>query len=672
MTALDGMDSSALTTLDVRVTDKADGNALYLYLLRSAEGTARAPLEQEHSVEVHQELVRMLSSRMEEVLRKKQDTGSSHRSELATVCRTLYQALFPQMTGNVPDLVTKLHESSGPLLVRTNEMTVPWELLFVENEFLGLTREIGRRWVVQRRVAGGRRINGIRRALIVGDPLGDLPDAAREAEKVAEWMREKGTECKVLLREEANLINVVMELSEQRYDLFHFCGHVASAASGTSTGLVLHDRQLLDERALRFEVPPVIFVNGCKSAGRAANICASFMVMGAQAVVGTRTGVGEEKARHFAEEFYRGLTTMTTGAAMRAAQLKLSADDDDLTWASFMLYGDPTVRISGDSEPHGEPPSPSQGHDEQLEFDDEATGVLARAVEAAQGRRLITSVHLLLGLIGSVDLRPQITASIGAERLAQITERLTAAAAVGRPAGPKEDTGTGSDGDPEDEPEYADPIPSDTVTQVFFLADQLASAEGHSNVSVHDLAAALLEVGAGTSAREVERCGVPVERLLRPEPSTTGTDLGTSRQILGLADGGGPIRTERLDPVVARAIRIAHSLSAPRGKVIGTYMLLLAFGLAGSPVLREALATQGERGQRALGLLFAEADPPGTGFSKRTLAALGTAGAADPDRPLGEAAVLRALIDHNSTARSLLKALGVEPDAVSRNLRPPD
>src|SRR5262245_718646 len=124
----------ALTTLDVRVTEKADGTALYLYQLRSAGGAASGPLEQEYSVDVHQSLVRKLSDRMDAVLREKSATDASRRVQLAKVGRALYQSLFPLMYGNVPDLVTRLREAPGPLLVRTNEMTVPWELLFVENE----------------------------------------------------------------------------------------------------------------------------------------------------------------------------------------------------------------------------------------------------------------------------------------------------------------------------------------------------------------------------------------------------------------------------------------------------------------------------------------------------------------------------------------------------------
>lgn len=339
--------------LGVTVTEH-DGAARYSYELWAAGGTVRGALQQVYGVEVNQSLVRDLCQKIDQAAKKALREGTDRRADLTEYGQTLYHHLFRPVRGNAePELVAGIRRSRSPLLVRTNETLVPWEVLHDGTEFVGLSHDLGQGSVVRDDFVAGRDVGRIERALIVGDPLGDLRAARQEAERIAEWLETRGTECTLLLGEQAALVDVVNKLSTTRFDLLHYCGHVAIMSRAAESGLMLHRRRLLNESALRtasrMGAPPIVFINGCQSAGPIANLCVSFMTMGAKLVVGTRTEVAEASARRFAEEFYRRLLGgRTAGSAIREARLSL-LEEEDGAWASFLLYGDPGLRISGAS-----------------------------------------------------------------------------------------------------------------------------------------------------------------------------------------------------------------------------------------------------------------------------------------------------------------------------------
>jgi hypothetical protein len=650
------------TTLNVRVTDNADGTARYVYVLRTSDGMATGPLQQEYSVEVNATLLRRLCARVDKVLEEALPGDVDHRAELSRYGQALYNQLFPMVGGNVPELVTKLRDSTGPLLVITNETEVPWELLHDEQEFLGLSRDLGRSPVVRRAFVPGRTGGSLSRALVVGDPLGDLPAARREAGQVAQWLRSHGTRCTVLPGERATLDDVVMELQSNPYDLFHYSGHVALAHNPAETGLLLHERSLLDERALqgiaRPGAPPVVFINGCGAAGPIANLCVSFMVVGAKTVVGARADVAEGSARRFAEEFYRRLLAdEPAGKAMREARAAL-VDERDAAWASFLLYGDPSVRVTG--EKHGQPPPdrPDERWLRSYTFTAAAEDLMARAHAMARARGLVTSMDLLLALITDNDLRPAMEAAVGAKRLSTLAGLLhmilpDTAPDDAAPAGPERQI-----------------EPSDTVVNVLIQAENRVVAEGRTAITSRDIVTAFTEVGGGSSAVPLEVLGISLPQLI-PVDSRPGADRPAAPEPFGeLFDGDDRVRAGSLDRDANHGLRAARLLAKANGSVIGTFILLQGFALAGSHVLRQALAAQGDAGERAVHALSARLDPRRSDFSRRTLTALEEARRAEGGPVLGEVEILCALLrEKDSSARTLLRRLGVDPETLILDLR---
>lgn len=617
--------------LRVRMTEQDNGRARYSYELRSTGDELTRPIEQEYSVEVHQSLVRDLVGRIDELACAALDGAVDHRADIAGYAQTLHDTLLPRADGFLPELVTRLARSAGPLLVRTNEQLVPWELLHDGSDFLGLRRDLGRHAIASRRVTDGRGIAPIRKALIIADTLGDLAAAREEAAYVDRLLSAHGADCTVLSTSDATLLAVVQQLRSGTHDLLHFCGHVSDGTGGAGAGLLLHRRELLDDLALQplaaLGVPPLVVINGCASASPTANLCMSFTVMGAKAVVGTRHPVEESCARDFATSFYGSLLEgASAGTAIRRARVSL-LERPSAAWASFALYGDPSLAVSVASDAGPRPAAP------------DAVDLLAR-LPSLTGHGTVTSTHLLLALLTATELRVSLTRRLGETRLGMLVE-LTEKLIAGEP-------GTGAGG----------PAVrlSDTVHQILLDATAAAVEQGRPAATVADLATAFAALGGGSARYLLDLCGI-APGLLDPARQPATTDL---------FDDHDRLRTEHLDPAVREALWTGLTLARSRQMTVSTEILLLSLGLTGNAVLRHCLREQGDAGAAAIDLLMPPVSGPrGRYFSARTREVLRTAAEASAGAPLDTATLLRTLVaDPGSTARRRLEQLGVDVDAM--------
>lgn len=681
-----------MTVLQVRMSEPRRGRTQYSYELKSGDGSVLGPLEQEHTVDVSQDLVKDLCMEIDDTL-KNTDTGADAsggaelRESLARLGSLLYDTLFPQ--AGQPELMRRLRESTGPLLVQSNEALVPWELLHEEGDFLGLRHDMGRRAKVDRPVVSGRTIDQVRRALVVGDTLGDLASAREEAEQISAWLTGHGVACTVLTGRAATMTKVIGELAREQepYDLFHYSGHVSGVPD--AAGLMVHDRKFIGMDALqplaRRGAPPVVFINGCASAdpmldsapraqaeaAQTMNACMAFMVVGAKTVVGTRTAVGDAGALRFAEAFYGQLRdSREAGAAVRKARARL-AEQSDGAWASFVLYGDPGVRITTAATAEHEQDRPAAGTKpgpERPRYTTEAAGLLRRADRFASLRGIVTSVDLLTALLETEKVRERAATRIGAKRLQLLADVLRELQSHTPGTG---DTGslhtgslrTGSYGTKGANGTKLNGSGgrialSDTVGRVLEGARAAVVRDGRDAVGVDDISAAFLETGGGSCAKLLQLFGIRPDRLLSPSVERPGPDADDD--AMGL-DG--------LAPQTATAVRCARLLAAVKGEKISTYLLLQAFAMTGSEVLRDALAEQGEEGTDAFRTLAPLGRPRPKEFSRRTLARLEQT-VAEADGPVGEEALLIALLtEEDASARRLLQKLGVEPELLIQALR---
>ena len=651
-----------MTTLDVRFSGNPAGPAQYFYTLKRDDGATYGPLAQEYPVEVNQSLIRALCNEIDGALAEAGVGAGRLHERLRTEGMILYRQLLQSREGSVPELVRALHETTDPLVVQTNEDVVPWELLHDGEQFLGLSVDLGRRSVVNSHVTLGRDIGPIRRALVVGDTLGDLPKAREEVERISGWLDDQGIDCTVLLGAEATQLGVIRALAaeEDPYDLFHFSGHVSSAPE--ATGLMVHRRELIDNPTLRTlsgrGAPPVVFINGCASAAFTMSVCKSFMLMGAKTVVGTRSAVDDESAARFAQDFYGRLQQrLPAGAAMRESRAALAAQQDG-SWAAFVLYGDPAARITAQRRPSAAPASPPPSSAFSLAAD--ARALILRMTEISEPRTLATSIDLLAVLLETKEIQERSLPRVGPHRLEMLRHVLgrfqDGAAAATAEVPPQSER-------------HREVELSDTVAEVLALANETVALAGRRSISVDDVAAALLKVGGSACADVLNLCGISMEEVLAP-PSAAVQPGPEQSVVSPAAIAGGAVQLDALDPNAAAVIQCARLLAVARREPVSSYLVLKAFAVVESRALRHVLELQGPEGDQALRRLAALGAPRAGEFTQRVGSVLSALSSPDERATqVGEAELLRALLtDPRSSARSRLNQLGIDSDRVIRAL----
>lgn len=284
----------------------------------------------------------------------------------------MYDLLLPQ------DMQGYLRETPCSITITSNDLELPWELLYDahgDGAFLCLDRPVARMPMGRaypRPVAQATEpSHTLRFALIYADPTGNLPAAAAEVRQIARDLRERwGASVQVDVFERAaadgERLNAV--LRGGAYDVIHYAGHARfDTAQPEESALLLHRGELLPAEKIGrlLNGRPLVFVNACES-GKTANekkpqavgrylqrpaegLATSFIYGGALAYIGSVWPVYDDAAAAFAVAFYNDLIAgHTLGEAMRRTrqQSKLSYPRQ-MTWASFVLYGDPTARLTG-------------------------------------------------------------------------------------------------------------------------------------------------------------------------------------------------------------------------------------------------------------------------------------------------------------------------------------
>jgi hypothetical protein len=656
-----------VAVLDV---DKVDRGPLvhYRYTLTTSSAQADLPLALRVDVPVRPQAMELICR----ALQVGAERAPDHARRLRRNGEMLYRLLFPGHSQQARLLSARLADWQDPLVISTNDVQVPWELVHDGTDFLGTRLAVGRQIVTSELFQEGRPIRPIgetRRALIVSNPTDDLDSADDESTVLEGFLTSRGIECTVLGRDKAYFVDVLQSLTYGAYDIFHYSGHVGKDESGNA-GLRLKDQYLGVEeiRAVCSALddgptaaPPVVFLNGCRSAEHLSSVCGAFLDTGSRIVVGTRYRIVDSAAREFAECWYAGLLAgMSAGQALQEAR---NSQRRGLTgtWASFVLFGQPATRLweppaeSPEPEPEpGQEGAPAAGPRKEADrpklallsdkpwdeharnLDDEAQRLLLEIVDSARGFGVVTSFHLAAGL---VTVPSALTSAVEA---AEIDPRWLSEIVALHPNLAR----TGSHGSP---------TPSENVRRVLDRAVQLARTDGRDTATIDDLTSAFTATGGGEAGK-----------LL----SLLGVDLGSSGSLF--TDSGG-FRGHYLAPETQRAVYCARLLAASNGEIISSYSLLLGFALSSSATLREALLDQGTAGESAVRALFPEASHPRLSeFSRRATLSFERALEAGRNAgggPIDDALVLReVLADPTSTACRLLTKLGVDPARVRASL----
>lgn len=265
-----------------------------------------------------------------------------------------------------PKLKEKLNASDAHYLtisIDEHLVHVPWELLHDGSRFLCQRFAMGRLVQTRREFhtpCEYSHKNSLS-TLILADLDGSLAAARREGMEIRDLMESVPRNLRVMMRN-ANVSVDLLKTKIRNYDWLHFAGHVDyDTDCPNNTGWRLSNGRFTAADAFKMAgtgaLPKLIFANGCQSARtspwpwddtrqkRLFGLVRAFLFSGTRHYVGTSWEIPDQPARAFSLEFYRGLTDGdSVGNAVRKARNELiqSFGEEQIIWASYMLYGDPT------------------------------------------------------------------------------------------------------------------------------------------------------------------------------------------------------------------------------------------------------------------------------------------------------------------------------------------
>ena len=194
----------------------------------------------------------------------------------------------------------------------------------------------------------GRPRDELSEAVVLGDPLGDLPAAALEAREVAGLL---GVPART--GEDATIERLRQASGA---GLLHLATHTGLGPRGP--WLALADGEVTASWVVEARLRPRLAVIAtCASAARRGrgmwgSLGAAFLAAGSEAVLSSLWSVEDQTARSFVERFYREGGTTDAARALARTQRALIADGAPPSrWAPFVLFG-PGAPLLGMDQPH--------------------------------------------------------------------------------------------------------------------------------------------------------------------------------------------------------------------------------------------------------------------------------------------------------------------------------
>jgi ATP-dependent Clp protease ATP-binding subunit ClpA len=163
----------------------------------------------------------------------------------------------------------------------------------------------------------------------------------------------------ILYRQQANQLEIQMNIKTDTPQVLHYAGPVPVSTSSGEPVLALAGSSRLDANAasqLFQSLPkrPLVFLSyfdslqvGTLPANEMELVASNLMTAGAGAVITMRWPVNMQCSREFAVLFYQELAAgMSLGEALRRTRSIIAQrHPEDLSWMSFVLYGDPTITL---------------------------------------------------------------------------------------------------------------------------------------------------------------------------------------------------------------------------------------------------------------------------------------------------------------------------------------
>ncbi len=344
----------------------------------------------------NQEYVNELNTEMNERLRRTLQGAAQHMQMLAfaetkrQTAKTSSLNDSPLKLGHflfdtlIPSkLQDALRRLDGTLILNTNTPDIPWETLFDGGksgrflcQSLSIGRQVNRGRDTLNRMAlpdrtrklniGRREPSGLS-VLFLVNPTGEHPLAEEEVASLCTSLPESISRI-ILYRQQANQLEMRMRISADYPQVLHYAGPVPTTTSSGDPVLALAGNSRLDGSAVEqlfqsLPKRPLIFLSyqSDEAHGRNGSMAASqqereetmerlaehLVTAGAGAVLVSRWPVSTARVREFAVLFYQEVADgVALGEALRRARVSMAQQrPEDVSWLSFLLYGDPAQRL---------------------------------------------------------------------------------------------------------------------------------------------------------------------------------------------------------------------------------------------------------------------------------------------------------------------------------------
>ncbi len=313
------------------------------------------------------------------------DISSAELGALEKTGQSFYDDFLPLRIKN------KLNDTEAQYIILDIDERlsyIPWEFFFDGKEFLSLRFIMGRiiRTENEPNVKHyAKEIPLPLKMLILFDPKGDLSKGTKnkkgvnEAEKIFRQISNKSDLVNIDIKCR-NIDSSYVRENLRNYNIVHYGGHAEyNPKSPEESGWVLSDKKFKasDIKRLvggRRDIPYLIFSNACRSGlieqdsaedynSRLLGFAKSLLVSGIKHYIGTFWDIPNDVSSYFAAGFYSELTKgQSIGMALKNTRESFieKFGKKNITWASYILYGDPTFKYFPTEEKIAEPKEESK------------------------------------------------------------------------------------------------------------------------------------------------------------------------------------------------------------------------------------------------------------------------------------------------------------------------
>ena len=339
-------------------------NEARIELSSSLEGTKSSLISYHTHPLNHAEIERAAESILQSI-RVGNLNGSARqaRDHLFDSGKALFNLLFPEAVSQ------QIRDCRAEYLVFMLDdacVHLPWELVHDGQDFLCCRFSVGRVALTKQLMPTNRRVRSTEKLsfLVLSNPTGDLSAAGKEAEELYRTYESdpRLNEGMVYLSGSGVTTEIRNQLKD--FDIVHYCGHAEFCPDKPDeSGWILSDGKFtagdLERYAKTYQhAPLLVFSNACHSgntkswrdlgANWSFGLANAFLLAGSTHFIGPVQELLDLTSRDFSIVFYKYVIGgHPVGYALRMARSAIRKDGEmaDLTWAQYVLYGNPELGI---------------------------------------------------------------------------------------------------------------------------------------------------------------------------------------------------------------------------------------------------------------------------------------------------------------------------------------